>query len=120
MSFDVDLDCTNRKVHENEVGRLAYADNANLLADNVDTVKRNTETLTDASEEGGLGINVEKTENVLLTRHQNVGQNRDIKIANRPFENVVTSNAGCYKKSFTTLKAYVSLFRGYVQCFELS
>jgi hypothetical protein len=28
--------------------------------------------------------------------------------------------AGCFKKSFTTLKAYIHLFRGYIQCFELS
>jgi hypothetical protein len=27
---------------------------------------------------------------------------------------------GCFKKSFTTLKAYINLFRGHVQCFELS
>jgi hypothetical protein len=27
---------------------------------------------------------------------------------------------GCFEKSFTTLKAYINLFRGYVQCFELS
>jgi hypothetical protein len=26
----------------------------------------------------------------------------------------------CFKKSFTTLKAYMNFFRGYVQCFELS
>jgi hypothetical protein len=30
----------------------------------------------------------EKTKYMLLSRHQNVGQNRDIKIANRSFENV--------------------------------
>jgi hypothetical protein len=28
---------------------LAYADNMKLLADNIDTVKKNTETLIDAS-----------------------------------------------------------------------
>jgi hypothetical protein len=28
-------------------------------------------------------------------------------------------NTGCFKTSFTTLKAYIILFRGYVQCFEL-
>jgi hypothetical protein len=33
-------------------------------------------------------VDVEKTEYMLLSRHQNVGQNRDIKIANRSFENV--------------------------------
>jgi hypothetical protein len=31
-----------------------------------------------------------------------------------------TGNAGCFKKSFTTLRAYINLFRGHVQCFELS
>jgi hypothetical protein len=60
---------------------LAYADDVNLLGDNI-------ETLIDASKEVGLEINVEKTKYMLLSRHQNVGQNRDIKIANRSFENV--------------------------------
>jgi hypothetical protein len=27
---------------------------------------------------------------------------------------------GCIKKSFTTSKAYINLFSGHVQCFELS
>jgi hypothetical protein len=60
----------------------------NLLEDNIDTIKKNTETLTDASTEVGLEINVEKTTYMLLSRHQNVGQNQDIKIANRLFKNV--------------------------------
>jgi hypothetical protein len=60
----------------------------NLLGDNLDTVKRNTETLIDACKEVGLEINVEKTKYMLLSCQQNVGQNRDIKIANRSFENV--------------------------------
>jgi hypothetical protein len=37
---------------------LAYADDVNLLEDNVDTIKKNTETLIDASKEVGLEINV--------------------------------------------------------------
>jgi hypothetical protein len=36
----------------------------------------------------GLEINVDNAKYMLLSRHQNVGQNRDIKIANRSFENV--------------------------------
>jgi hypothetical protein len=67
---------------------LAYADNVNLLGDNIDTVKKNTETLIDASMKVGLEINVENTNYMLLSCHQNVGQNWDIKIANRSFENV--------------------------------
>jgi hypothetical protein len=40
---------------------LAYADDVNLLRDNIDTIKKDTETLIDASKEVGLEINVEKT-----------------------------------------------------------
>jgi hypothetical protein len=49
----------------------------------MDTIKKNAETLIDISKEVGLEINVETTKYMLPSRHQNVGQNRDIKIANR-------------------------------------
>jgi coproporphyrinogen III oxidase-like Fe-S oxidoreductase len=45
------------------------------------TIKKNTETLIDASKEIGVEVNAEKTKYMLLSRHQNAGQNRDIKIA---------------------------------------
>jgi hypothetical protein len=60
----------------------------NLLGDNVSTIKKNTKTVIDARKEGGLEINVEKTKYMLLACHQNAGQNHDIKMANRSFENV--------------------------------
>jgi hypothetical protein len=60
----------------------------NLLGDNIDTIKKITETLIVASKEVRLEINVEKTKYMLLSHHQNVGQNQDIKITNRSFENV--------------------------------
>jgi hypothetical protein len=61
-------------VQENQVGLklngtqqlLAYTDVVNLLGDNIDTTKKNTETLTDASKEVGLEINAEKTKYMLL------------------------------------------------------
>jgi myo-inositol-hexaphosphate 3-phosphohydrolase len=58
------------------------------LGDNIDTIKKNTETLTDDSKGVGLEVNEEKTKYMLLTRHQNAGQNHDIHTANRSFENV--------------------------------
>jgi hypothetical protein len=64
---------------------LAYANDVNLLEYNTDTMKKNTETLTDASKEVGLDINIEKAKYMFLSRHQNVGQNRGLKMA---FENV--------------------------------
>jgi hypothetical protein len=60
----------------------------NLQGNNTDTIKKNTETLTDASKEVGLKIYIQKTKHMLLSCHQNAGQNRDIKIANRLSENV--------------------------------
>jgi hypothetical protein len=67
---------------------LVYADDVNLLSDNKDTIKKNKETFTDASEEFGLQVNVEKPMYMLLCCHQNARQNHDMKIAKRCFENV--------------------------------
>jgi hypothetical protein len=66
---------------------LAYADDVNLLRDNIDTINKKTETLIDASKEVGLEVKIEKTKYMLVSRDQNAGQNREIKIGNRAFEN---------------------------------
>jgi hypothetical protein len=60
---------------------LAYADDVTLLESNKDPIKRNTETLTDASMEVALEINIGKSKYMLLSHNQNAGQNPDIKIA---------------------------------------
>jgi hypothetical protein len=41
---------------------------------------KNTQTLIDASKEVGLEVNIEKTKYMLVSREQNAGQNREIKI----------------------------------------
>jgi coproporphyrinogen III oxidase-like Fe-S oxidoreductase len=67
---------------------LAYADDVNLLGDNIDTINKNTQTLIDASKEVGIEVNVEKTKYTFVPRDQNAGQNREINIGNSSFENV--------------------------------
>jgi hypothetical protein len=91
------LEYAIRMVQENQVGLklsgthqlLLYADDVNLLGNNVDTIRKNTETFIDDSKEFGLNVNTEKTKYMLLSHHQNTGQNRDMKTPNRCFENVV-------------------------------
>jgi hypothetical protein len=56
---------------------LTYADDVNLLGDNIETINKDTETFIVASNDVGLEKNVEKAD-----------QNRDIKRANRLFQNV--------------------------------
>jgi hypothetical protein len=55
---------------------------------NTNTIKKNKETLIAASKEVGLELTAEKTKYNLMSLHQNAGQNRNIKVANRSFENV--------------------------------
>jgi hypothetical protein len=49
----------------------------------------NTQTLIDTSKEAGLEVNADQSKCLLLSRHQNAGQNDQINSTNRSFENVV-------------------------------
>jgi hypothetical protein len=72
--FNFALEYANRKAGLKSNGTyqlLAYANDMNLLGDSIDTIKKNTETLIDASKEVDLEINVEKSKYMLLSRHQN-------------------------------------------------
>jgi hypothetical protein len=79
---------TSHAVVTRDPPNMVYSDDVNLLGANIKTIKKNTETLIDASKEIGLEVNTGKTKHMLLSRHQNPGQNHDIKKANRCFKNV--------------------------------
>jgi hypothetical protein len=48
---------------------------------------KNTGFLNDANKEVSLDVNIRKFKYILINRHQNAGQNRNISIVNRTFEN---------------------------------
>jgi hypothetical protein len=54
----------------------------NLLGDNIDTIKKNTEAVTDSSKEVSLVVNTEKTKYMLLSRSRYERHNYDMQIAN--------------------------------------
>jgi hypothetical protein len=59
---------------------LAYADDVNIVGENIDTIQKNTKALVDASKEVGLEVNPEKTKYMLVSRCQKAGQRQGIKI----------------------------------------
>jgi hypothetical protein len=51
-------------------------------------IRGNTETLIGASRDVGLEINAEKTKYMIMSYHQNSGQNQNIRIGNESSENM--------------------------------
>jgi hypothetical protein len=60
----------------------------NLLENNIESIKKKTETLNYVSNKVSLEVNSEKTMHTLLSRYQLAGQNQNTEIANRSFENM--------------------------------
>jgi hypothetical protein len=61
---------------------LTYADDVNIVGENIDTIQKNTKALLDASKKVGLEVNPEKTKYMLVSRCQKAEHRQSIKIGN--------------------------------------
>jgi len=62
---------------------LVCADDVNILGENMNITKKNTEGLLYVSTEVGLEISVVKTKCMVVSRHQNAWKNHNLLIANK-------------------------------------
>ncbi|KAJ4426003.1 hypothetical protein ANN_27630 [Periplaneta americana] len=65
---------------------LVYADDVNMLGENPQTIRENTEILLEANKAIGLEVNPEKTKYMIMSRDQNIVRNGNIKIGDLSFE----------------------------------
>jgi hypothetical protein len=69
---------------------LFYVDDFNILGENINIIKKNREATLQARREDGLEEKTEKTKYMVMSRHQNAGQNHSLLIANVSSENMAT------------------------------
>ena len=92
LLFNFALEYAIKGVQGNRIGLelngkhqlLVYADDVNMLGENLQTVRENAEIFIKASKDIGLVVNSEKTKYMITFHHQNVGliQNQNIIIGN--------------------------------------
>jgi hypothetical protein len=95
------LEYAIRRVQENR-GELKLNGTHQLLAcaDDINILGQNTEALLDASKEGGLEVNPEKTAYMLMSCYQKAGQKYSTKTASRFFKDIAKFKHNTNRSNF--------------------
>ena len=94
LLFNFALEYAIREVQETNLGLemigthqvLAYADDVNLIGDDIRTIERNADVLLNACKDIGLTVNAGKTKYMEIERHQVVIANEHIKMGSNSYE----------------------------------
>ena len=78
---------------------MAYADDVNLIGDDIRTIVRNADVLLSACKDIGLAVNIGKHKYMEIGRHRGITPNAHIKIGSNSYEKV---EAFKYLGSFLT------------------
>jgi hypothetical protein len=110
LLFNFALEYAVRNVQENRERMklngthwlVVCADAINFLGENINTIKKNRGALLDLCKKGGLEADEEKTKCLVMTRHQNAGQNHNSMIPNKFFQNMDNLKYEGHLKSWWT------------------
>jgi hypothetical protein len=69
---------------------LAYADDVNLIADDIRTIERNADLLLNVFKYISLAVNIGKTKYMEIERHRDMIANEHIQIGSNSYEKVKT------------------------------